>query len=251
MLHACTTSGHRLKERNLGTVKLRTAWVATLATALTIGGAVSPLAYAAPIASTDIPVVRDARLIDDLGRPSPEVLRQARAFAQQPFVPAELRDPILAAVEFYEGGHTPEGAPLLNPEETPAFKQFYWPTISGSCIGGSHASVGTAIAVPGPAALPLPGVPEGQSAFVFTALGTPGLADEQKHAMNVHWINIDTLKTGTTRLQDGGLNPDGPATLTATAETGKGTVIALLEGTVDTSETACTYAPTAAMFSVK
>ena len=232
-------------------MKLRTPIAVACAAALTVGATLSaPLATAQTSSDMTIPVITNPQLIDDLSRPAPEVLAQARAFANQPFVPDQLRDAVIAAVEFYEGGHSPAGAPLLKPENTPEFTQFYWPTIAGSCIGGEHTAVGTAIAVPGPADLPLPGVPADEAGFVFTALGTPGLAAEQQDALNVHWMNIDTLQFGTSRLGNGGLNPDGPATLNGTAATGKGTIIAVLEGTVNTSETACHFAPTAAIFTV-
>lgn len=45
------------------------------------------------------------------------------------------------------------------------------------CIDGEKTAVGAATAVPGKADLPLPGIPAGELGFIFTALGTEGVAD--------------------------------------------------------------------------
>ena len=135
-------------------------------------------------------------------------------------------------------------------EGGPHFEQFYWPTVSGKCIGGQGDSVGSAIAVPGPTEIPAPGAKDGETAFLFTALGTSPAAEHQG-GMNVQWVNLDTMRTGITPLSNHVINPDGPATLSGTASTGKGTIVAMVSGTVNTQEQPCNFVPTAAIYEVK
>ncbi|AKE41729.1 putative secreted protein [Corynebacterium kutscheri] len=210
------------------------------------------LAAQATVAATALPLSSDVELpylsspalpVDELGRPSPEILHQARLFADT--LPAEARTAVLSAVAFFEG----TGGGVALPETAPMFAQFLWPTVSGSCIGGTHDSLGSGIAVPGPTKIPLPGAQEGETAFLFTALGTSAAAKEQN--MNVHWFNLYTLKWGSTALGHNGINTDGPATISGTAPTGKGRIIALLEGTVHTQDAHCRFLPTVASFEVK
>ncbi|WPF66950.1 MULTISPECIES: hypothetical protein [unclassified Corynebacterium] len=175
--------------------------------------------------------------------PSKQQVQQARDFAAQPWLPEDISSAIRAAADFYEGTGNSEGAVPL-PENAPHIAQFYWPTVAGNCIGGQMNSVGTAIGVPGPAQIPAPGAGEGQTSFLFTGLGTAAATPEQKD-MAVHWFNLNTLAAGTTPLGNHGINPQGPATLSATADTGKGTIVAVITGSVNTEEGTCTYAPTA------
>ncbi|PFG28990.1 putative secreted protein [Corynebacterium renale] len=186
---------------------------------------------------------------DGLGRPNAQALAAAESFANQPWIPHEVRSTILAAVQFFRTP-APSESPLALPTDGPAITQFYWPSISGQCIGGQHASVGTAIAVPGPAEIPAPGAAAGETAFLFTALGTAPATDNQG-AMTVQWFNLNTLQQGVTALHNNGINPDGPATISGTARTGKGTVVALVRGTVNTEDGPCTYFPTATIVDVK
>lgn len=185
--------------------------------------------------------------VDNLGRPNTQVLQQARDFVNQPWVPAELRGPILAAVEFFEGGG--EGGPEL-PQDAPPFTQFAWPSVAGDCIGGQTEAMGSAIAVPGPVEIPFPGAGAGETAFVFTALGTAPATPEQG-GMFVHWININTLQTGAVELDNHGINPDGPATLSGTADTGHGTILAMATGDVHTEDATCSFVPTGAIVEVR
>ncbi|MBC3186133.1 hypothetical protein H7347_06030 [Corynebacterium sp. zg-331] len=175
--------------------------------------------------------------------PSQQQVQQARSFAAQPWLPADLASAIRAAADFYEGTADSKGAVAL-PDDAPHFAQFYWPTVAGNCIGGQLNSVGTAIGVPGPAQIPAPGASEGQTTFLFTGLGTAAAAAEQKN-MAVHWFNLTTLTAGTTPLGNHGINPQGPATLSGTADTGTGTIVAVITGSVKTQEGTCSYAPTA------
>uniref|UniRef100_A0ABS1FN99 Secreted protein n=1 Tax=Corynebacterium antarcticum TaxID=2800405 RepID=A0ABS1FN99_9CORY len=190
--------------------------------------------------------------VDHLGRPAPHILQQLRDLAAQEFLPEKIRDMLLAAVGFFEGGGEP-GAPL--PENAPVFAQFGWPTVAENCIGGENRATGTAIAVPGPADLPLPGVPAGHATFVFTALGTGRVAENQQASMQVRWINISNLRTGVTPLTYTGINPDGPATIAGTADTGTGTIVALLDGGVTTTgdggDSTCRFLPTTGIFDVR
>ena len=174
---------------------------------------------------------------DNLGRPNQDILNAATNWAET--LPAPLKDQVLAAVGFF--GDNGEGKV---PQNGPVISQFLWPTVSRGCIAGGGDSVGSAVAVPGPADLPLPGVEPGNTAFVFTALGTDGARDTD---MTVQWINLATFHTETTRLEvSPDLNPDGPATVSGTAATGGGPVLALVHGHVN----GCYFPPTVASFSV-
>ena len=186
--------------------------------------------------------------LDPLGRPTPETVARVNAFADQPYVPVEVGNTLRTAVQFFAG--TGElGGPAL-PADAPQFTQFYWPTVSGNCIGQGLHSTASAIAVPGPAASPAPGAGPGQTTFVFTALGTPAAAPEQGQ-MQVYWVNLTSLRTGVTPLGNYGINPAGPATLSATADTGSGQVLAVAHGSVRTVDNVCPFAPTAASIDVR
>ena len=212
----------------------RLAYAAALAAAL-LGIATPAIAQSSAGSSAGVSQVASSsgveNPLDELGRPT------------------AARNAILSALAFYAGeGDGESGVPLV--ERGPNFEQFYWPTVSGKCIGGQGDSVGSAIAVPGPTEIPAPGAKSGETAFVFTALGTEPAAQRQGD-MHVQWFNIDTFKTGITPLSNNGINPDGPATVSGTASTGKGTIVAMVSGTVKTQEQPCSFVPTAAIFEVK
>lgn len=191
---------------------------------------------------------QSSKYIDDLGRPTPYTVRQINAFADQPYVPDQVGNALRTAVQFYAGSGAAGGPPL--PADAPPFTQFYWPTVSGNCIGKGLHSTASAIAVPGPTRTPAPGARPGQATFVFTALGTPAAA-KQQGMMKAYWINLSNLRTGVTPLGNHGINPTGPSTLSATADTGPGRVLAVIDGSVRTVDRACAFAPTAAMFNVR
>ncbi|MBI8988405.1 hypothetical protein JDV75_01305 [Corynebacterium sp. CCM 8863] len=237
------------------TRRIAAATTALLVSTATLGTAP---ATAAPVGSTPfgssipgLPQLPPPPL-DHLGRPAPHILQQLRDLAAQDFLPEKIRGMLLAAVSFFEGGGEP-GAPI--PEDAPVFAQFGWPTVAENCIGGESRATGTAIAVPGPADLPLPGVPAGHATFVFTALGTERVAENQRDSMQVRWINISNLRTGVTPLTYTGINPDGPATVAGTADTGSGTIVALLDGGVTTTgddgDSTCRFLPTTGIFDVR
>nr|WP_278724096.1 hypothetical protein [Corynebacterium accolens] len=230
----------------------RTGYIAT-ATAALIGLA-SPLVAPAQAFAPDLSSLAQQHLpaspLDELGRPTPETQDRVRAFAAQPWIPEEARNAILSGLAFFAGNGDGDGGVALPQGDNPHFRQFYWPTVSAHCIGGTNAATGSAIAVPGPTEIPAPGAGEGETAFLFTALGTPPAAPDQG-GMHVQWFNINTLQSGITPLHNNGINQDGPTTLSGTAHTGKGLVIALLSGSVNTTEARCDFAPTAAFLEVK
>ena len=222
-----------------------TAALLAAATALAVPMAMTPSASA-----QNLPVF-PAAPVDNLGRPSPEILNQLENFANQPGMPEEVSGTLLRVISFFRGDGEP-GVDL--PENGPVFTQFGWPTVATNCIGGTSNAVGTAIAVPGPAALPLPGVGAGQTGFIFTALGTGPAAANQSTAMQVHWLNVANGRMGQTPLTPTGINADGPGTVNGFADTGSGPVVAVLSGGITTDEESgpanCEFAPTVGLTQV-
>lgn len=188
------------------------------------------------------------RYLDELGRPTPYTQAKVNEFADQPYVPHDVANALRSAVSFFGGTGELGGPPL--PADAPPFTQFYWPTVSSNCIGKGLHSTASALVVPGPATSPAPGAGPGEATFVFTALGTPAAAREQGQ-LKVYWINLNTFRTGVTPLGNNGINPAGPATLSGTASTGPGRVLAVVDGRVRTATNVCAFAPTAASFSVR
>ncbi|AGF72115.1 hypothetical protein [Corynebacterium halotolerans] len=222
-------------------ITLRRAAVALCAALLTCSGTTAVAnAQALPLPSSSP--------LDELGRPTQQTADQVRAFAEQPWLPDEVSGAILSALAFFAGDNGDGGPPL--PADAPTFTQFYWPTVSGDCMGEGLNSVGSALAVPGPAEIPAPGAEAGQTTFLFTALGTSP-AVQQQGGMQVQWFNLNTLRSGTTELANHGINPDGPATLSGTADTGVGTVIAVVSGDVHTEDNTCSFIPTAAIIDAR
>ncbi|WJZ02259.1 hypothetical protein CFREI_04815 [Corynebacterium freiburgense] len=219
-------------------MKLGSKRLAAILTALGIAFASPAPAFASP---PSIPLS-----FDHLGRPSAGTLDHIRGLADAPWLPGPARDTLHSAIIFFEGSGG-GGVPL--PEDAPNFSQFIWPTTADRCISGQHRSTGTMIAVPGPAPLPVPGVPETQAAFIFTALGT-GPADQNHSGMTIHWMNINNLRFGATPLTAQGINAEGPATVSGIANTGRGTVVAIAIGGVSTEGHQCNFIPTAGMFTV-
>ncbi|OKH62383.1 hypothetical protein EB72_13435, partial [Mycobacterium sp. SWH-M1] len=128
---------------------------------------------------------------------------------------------------------------------TPVTQDFLYPSISNGCLADGGNVLATAISVAGPAAIPLPGPGPGQTAYVFTAVGTPGPADEQKLPLNATWVNLTTGKSGSVTLKPRpDMNPQGPTTLTAIADTGSGSIMSTIFGQVTTTEKQCQFMPT-------
>ncbi len=221
---------------NRSTFFRRTA-AALGASMLLVGGA-APAASASP----SLDVIEQANVYDTV-----------RNIVNQPGVPEDVRNGINRALDFLTGeGDSEPGFEV--PENAPRTNQFLIPTVADKCIRGESRSFGLATAVPGPAPLPLPGVPADQLGFVFTGLGTSGVAPQQNTSVKVHWVNAANAKFGTTELGYTGVNPEGPGTVNGVANTGKGVVVAFLEGgftaNEETGPADCNYTPTAGVFPV-
>ena len=138
----------------------------------------------------------------------------------------------------------PEGQPGFGPDAPPT-QDFMYPSISNGCLADGGNVLATAISVAGPAKIPMPGPKAGQTAYVFTAVGTPGPAAEQKLPLNVTWVNLTTGRSGSATLQPRpDINPEGPTTLTAIADTGSGSIMSTIFGQVTTTEKQCQFMPT-------
>ena len=97
----------------------------------------------------------------------------------------------------------------------------------------------------GPAKIPTPGPGPGQTAYVFTAVGTSAPAEVQKLPLNVTWVNLTTGKSGTATLKPNpGINPAGPTTMTAIVDTGSGSIMSTIFGQVTTVDKQCQFMPT-------
>jgi hypothetical protein len=162
-----------------------------------------------------------------------DLLAQARALLANAALPPQVKSTLETVITFLDGSGG--GGPELPPADGPVIAQFLYPTIGKGCISDSADSVGTALAVPGPATLPPPGPPAGQAGFVFTALGTAPAAAAQEAPLTATWLNLDNRRTGSVDLTNASnINPDGPATLSAIADTGPGRVLAVVSGSITT-----------------
>jgi hypothetical protein len=170
--------------------------------------------------------------------PAPEAATvQAPAAVLEP-APAPAAAPDAAAAP------APAAAPAFGPDAPPT-QDFMYPSISNGCLTDGGNVLATAISVAGPAKIPAPGPATGQTAYVFTAVGTPAPAAEQKLPLNVTWVNLTTGKSGSATLKPRpDINPDGPTTLTAVVDTGSGSIISTIFGQVTTTEKQCQFMPT-------
>jgi hypothetical protein len=191
--------------------------------------AAGPAPEAAPAPATAIPV---AAPVAPAGPPP----AAAPAPAASPVGPPAAPAPAPAA--------TPPVAPGFSPD-TPPTQDFMYPSISNGCLADGGNVLATALSVAGPAKIPTPGPTAGQTAYVFTAIGTPGPADVQKLPLNVTWVNLTTGKSGSVTLKpQPDINPAGPTTLTAIADTGSGSVMSTIFGQVTTKDKQCQFMPT-------
>jgi len=141
----------------------------------------------------------------------------------------------------------PAAAPAgtITGPDAPVTQDFMYPSISNGCLADGGNVLATAISVAGPAKIPTPGPRSGQMAYVFTAVGTPGPAAEQKLPLNVTWVNLTTGKSGSATLHpQADINPQGPTTLTAIVDTGSGSIMSTIFGQVTTTEKQCQFMPT-------
>jgi hypothetical protein len=158
--------------------------------------------------------------------------------------PAALPAPAPAPAPAPDPAAAPAAAPAFSPDAPPT-QDFMYPSISNGCLKDGGNVLATAISVAGPAKIPAPGPAAGQTAYVFTAIGTPAPAAEQKLPLNVTWVNLSTGKSGSATLKPRpDINPDGPTTLSAIVDTGSGSIISTIFGQVTTTEKQCQFMPT-------
>ncbi|MGF6883257.1 hypothetical protein ABIA39_005083 [Nocardia sp. GAS34] len=201
------------------------------------------------------PAIIGAAAVGDISSPAHQsLLGQAQQVLNSAGLPPQVKTTLSALIAFLDGSNG--GGPDI-PKNGPVIAQFLYPSIGKDCIGPGSDSVGTALAVPGPAELPPPGPRAGQAGFVFTALGTKGLTPHQATPMTVQWLNLDTQRGGTLPLTDAAhINPGGPATLSAIANTGSGRIVATVSGSLTTKPAAdkapitCSFLPTLGFFVV-
>ena len=159
--------------------------------------------------------------------------------------PAPAAVPAPAPVPAPDGAApAPAAAPAFGPDAPPT-QDFMYPSIGNGCLADGGNVLATAISVAGPAVIPAPGPKAGQTAYVFTAIGTPAPAAEQKLPLNVTWVNLTTGRSGSATLKPRpDINPNGPTTLSAIVDTGSGSVISTIFGQVTTVEKQCQFMPT-------
>ncbi len=171
--------------------------------------------------------------------PAPEALPAPEAAPAPEAVPAPGPAPD-GALPAAEGAANPQFGP-----DAPTTQDFLYPSISNGCLKDGGNVLATAISVAGPAKIPAPGPAAGQTAYVFTAIGTPGPAAEQKLPLNVTWVNLTTGKSGSATLKPrSDINPEGPTTLSVIADTGSGSIMSTIFGQVTTTEKQCQFMPT-------
>jgi len=162
--------------------------------------------------------------------------------------PAAAPDAAPAPAPAPDGAPAPAPDAAANPQfgpDAPTTQDFLYPSISNGCLKDGGNVLATAISVAGPAKIPAPGPAAGQTAYVFTAIGTPGPAAEQKLPLNVTWVNLTTGKSGSATLTPRpDINPDGPTTLSVIADTGSGSIMSTIFGQVTTTERQCQFMPT-------
>jgi hypothetical protein len=208
-----------------------------------------PAAGAVPGAEAHLPAgVDPAHAVG----PVPEAAPLAAPAPAPEAVPAPAPVPDAAAAPVPAPAPAPDAAAAPAPAAAPAFgpdapvtQDFMYPSISNGCLQDGGTVLATAISVAGPAKIPAPGPAAGQTAYVFTAVGTPAPAAEQKLPLNVTWVNLTTGKSGSATLTPRpDINPDGPTTLSAIVETGSGSIISTIFGQVTTTERQCQFMPT-------
>lgn len=242
---------------------------ATLAVPATSVAAPAPAAtaagYSVPMVPEGVPVDALAALApaiagaiagpaDIAAGPQAAILDQAKALLASLNLPPQIRSTLERIITFLDGSGG--GGPEI-PDDGPAIAQFLYPSIGKGCISASADSIGTALAVPGPAQLPPPGPAAGQTGFVFTALGTKEPTEVQNPPLTVQWLNLDTRQSGVQALtNEAKINPGGPATLSAIVDTGRGRVAAVVSGSLTTQADAaseprtCSFLPTLGFFTV-
>ncbi|MCW2564025.1 MAG: hypothetical protein JWQ31_2585 [Mycobacterium sp.] len=196
-----------------------------------------PAAGAVPGAEAHLPAgVDPAHAVGPVPDAAPLAAPAPEAVPAPAPAPAPAPDAAAAAA--------PAAAPAFGPD-APVTQDFLYPSISNGCLQDGGNVLATAISVAGPAKIPAPGPAAGQTAYVFTAIGTPAPAAEQRLPLNVTWVNLTTGKSGSATLTPRpDINPDGPTTLSAIVDTGSGSIISTIFGQVTTTEKQCQFMPT-------
>jgi hypothetical protein len=168
------------------------------------------------------------------------------AAAAAPEVPVAVPAPAAVAAALTQPGPQPAPAAATPYDpNTPPTQDFMYPSISNGCLKDGGNVIATAISVAGPATIPAPGPAAGQMAYVFTAVGAPAPAAQQKLPLNVTWVNLTNGMSGSATLKPNPeINPQGPTTLTAIVDTGPGSIMSTIFGQVTTTEKQCTFMPT-------
>lgn len=207
--------------------------------------AVGPVEEALPVPAPET-ALAPAPEAAAIAAPAPEAAAPAPAPAPAPevAVPVPAPAPPVAPVPAAAAPAAAPGGPEFGPD-APTTQDFLYPSISNGCLKDGGNVLATAISVAGPAKIPTPGPGPGQTAYVFTAIGTPGPAAEQKLPLNVTWVNLTTGKSGgATLVPRADINPQGPTTLVAIADTGSGSIMSTIFGQVTTTEKQCQFMPT-------
>ncbi|MEO8813664.1 MAG: hypothetical protein ABI307_14270 [Mycobacterium sp.] len=201
-----------------------------------------PAAGSAPGAVAHLPSGIDpANAVGPVSRVAPEAVPAA---PEALTVAAPGSQPAQAAPPAGEPGSAPAATPGFGPDAPPA-QDFMYPSIGSNCLPDGGNSIATALSVAGPATIPTPGPAAGQTAYVFTAVGTPGPAETQKLPLNVTWVNLTTGKSGSATLKPHpDINADGPTTLTVIADTGSGSIMSTIFGQISTKDHQCNFIPT-------
>ncbi|MEU7633152.1 hypothetical protein AB0C34_24775 [Nocardia sp. NPDC049220] len=257
------TRGSRIALSALAIAASATLAVPTTAVAAPAPAATTATTQGVPMVPEGVPVDTLAALAPaivgsiagpaDVAGPQSAILDQARKLLNLLNLPPQIKSTLESIITFLDGSGG--GGPEV-PKDGPAIAQFLYPTVGKGCIGPTADSIGTALAVPGPATLPPPGPKAGQTGFVFTALGTKSPTPVQNPPMTVQWLNLDTRQSGVLPLTDEAkINPGGPATLSAIADTGSGRVVAVVAGSLttkadDAEARTCSFLPTLGFFTV-
>ncbi|CAJ1495157.1 hypothetical protein MU0083_001050 [[Mycobacterium] kokjensenii] len=209
--------------------------VAHLPSGVNPAKSVGPIAQTAPSAPEAIPAPAEAL---------PDALPEAIPAAPEAIAAAPDAAALAAADTAGPGGGAPGADAGFGPDAPPT-QDFMYPSIGQNCLADGGNVIATALSVAGPAPIPTPGPKPGQTAYVFTAVGTPGPAETQKLPLNVTWVNLTTGKSGSATLQPRtDINPEGPTTLTAIVDTGSGSIMSTIFGQVTTKDHQCNFLPT-------
>ena len=206
---------------------------------------IDPAHAAGPGPAAAPPVAAPPATTPPASAPGPGTVAPVAAPAPVPPAPAEAPPAAAPAPGVAPAPATaPAAAPGFGPDAPPT-QDFMYPSIGTNCLADGTSAIATALSVAGPAKIPTPGPGPGQTAYVFTAVGTPGPAEVQKLPLNVTWVNLTTGKSGTVALKPRtDINGDGPTTLTAIADTGSGSIMSTIFGQVTTKEKQCQFMPT-------